>query len=53
MRPEYIETGPVWIVMIKERKTDVEYEIIMSCEQCIRERFNPWRIICFFNNWKN
>lgn len=27
--------------MIKERKTDVEYEIIMSCEQCIRGRNNP------------
>lgn len=27
--------------MIKERKTDVEYEIIMSCEQCIRGRYNP------------
>lgn len=27
--------------MIKERKTDVEYEIIMSSEQCIRGRNNP------------
>lgn len=48
-----LETGPMWIIMIKEGKTDVEYEIIMSCKLCIKERNNPWRITCFFNNWTN